>query len=62
MKQDTKVFKDILIKVYDNFYYRLVSDPYFAEFFKNKDVEEIKRKQRKNLIKNYNRFIKGNLG
>ncbi|HIE58943.1 MAG TPA: diguanylate cyclase, partial [Hydrogenothermaceae bacterium] len=61
MKQDTKVFKDILIKVYDNFYYRLISDPYFGEFFKNKDVEEIKRKQRKNLIKNYNRFIKGNL-
>ena len=48
-------------KVYDDFYYRLISDPYFAEFFRNKNSEDIKSKQIENLIRNYNKFIKGNL-
>lgn len=61
MQQDIKIFEEILIKVYDDFYYRLTSDQYFAEFFKNKNVEDIKRKQIENLIKNHNKFIKGNL-
>ncbi|RUM49939.1 MAG: hypothetical protein DSY47_02730 [Hydrogenothermus sp.] len=61
MNQNASFFREILKKVYDDFYYRLISDPYFAEFFRNKNSEDIKSKQIENLIRNYNKFIKGNL-
>ncbi len=61
MINNTTIFEEVLKKVYDDFYDRLISDPYFSEFFRNRDVENIKIRQIKNLIENYNKFVEGNI-
>ena len=61
MHKTKEVFEEVLRKVYDDFYNRLTSDLFFAEFFKDKDIEDIKKRQIENLIDNYTSFVEGDI-
>ncbi len=61
MNKVLDTFEFVLKRVYDEFYDKLISDNYFSKFFSGRDVEDIKRRQIKNLIFSYHKFLEGNI-
>ena len=59
MIKNEELFNQFLENIYDSFYSHLLADPYLRVFFKDKDVEDIKRRQIESLKEKYKKFIKG---